>query len=184
MNLPTVVSEKIHNLCKILHKLCNFSYTTVGRFMCFTVLCNCLNSGLTVHEGIGGYSPSVWMICLSPCSCNHKLTKSCLFGFFFFVLFCFCFCFCFCFVLFFFPFIFPQMHFTRSMLPQQKIWCTCNHWVLGDWELSSLHLNMKAFTPSNAALVSHNGLLYISRANSNSQVRQSRVDDFSTNNIL
>ena len=38
MNLPTVVYEKLHNLCKILHKLCNFSYTTVGLFICFTVL--------------------------------------------------------------------------------------------------------------------------------------------------
>ena len=40
MNLPTVVLEKLHNLYKILHKLCNFSYTTVGRFICFIALCN------------------------------------------------------------------------------------------------------------------------------------------------
>ena len=32
-----------------LHKLCNFSYTAVGRFICFTVLCIFLNSGLTVY---------------------------------------------------------------------------------------------------------------------------------------
>ena len=38
----------LHNLCTILYKLCNFFYTTVGRFICFTVLCNFLNSGLTV----------------------------------------------------------------------------------------------------------------------------------------
>ena len=30
--------KKLHNLCKILHKLCNFSYTTVGRFTCFSVV--------------------------------------------------------------------------------------------------------------------------------------------------
>ena len=42
--------KKSHNLCKIVHKLCNFSYTTVRSFICFTVLCMiCLNSGLTVY---------------------------------------------------------------------------------------------------------------------------------------
>ena len=41
--------RKLHNLCTILNKLCNFFYTTVGRFICFTVLCNFLNSGLTVN---------------------------------------------------------------------------------------------------------------------------------------
>ena len=36
--------------------MCNFSYTTVGRFICFTVLCNFLNSGLTVYALIGLYA--------------------------------------------------------------------------------------------------------------------------------
>ena len=39
MNLLAVGLEKLQNLCTILHKLCIFSYTTVGRFICFTVLC-------------------------------------------------------------------------------------------------------------------------------------------------
>ena len=56
MNLPTVccvrkITQPVYNFtqfCTFLHRLCNFSYTTVCRFICFTVLCNFLNSGLTV----------------------------------------------------------------------------------------------------------------------------------------
>ena len=43
--------KKIHNLCNILHKLyIFFFYTTIGNFICFTVLCKVLNSGLTVYH--------------------------------------------------------------------------------------------------------------------------------------
>ena len=38
---------KFYTSCVILHKLCNFSYTTVGRFI---LLCNFLNSGLTLSR--------------------------------------------------------------------------------------------------------------------------------------
>ena len=43
------ICVKLYTICVKLYTSCVIFYTAVGRFICFTVLCKVLNSGLTVY---------------------------------------------------------------------------------------------------------------------------------------